>query len=56
MTCIDGYPVPVPPANREAELAAARKFDATLIIGGGDNMTALDSQGALFGLVSPKGA
>ena len=29
MICIDGYPVPVPPANREAELAAARKFDAT---------------------------
>jgi hypothetical protein len=41
---------------REAELAAARKSDATLIIGGEDTMTALDSEGALFGLVSPKGA
>lgn len=56
MTCIDGYLVPVPPVNGEAELAAARKFDATLIIDGEDNMTALDSEGALFGLVSPKGA
>lgn len=56
MICIDGYPVPVLPANGEAEPAAAPKFDATLIIGGEDNMTALGSEGALFGLVSPKGA
>jgi hypothetical protein len=54
MTYIDGYLVPVPTANRKAEPAAARKFDATLITGGEDNVIALDSQGALFGLVSPK--